>query len=128
MTNNPFFHQEGDDFVPTDDARGPWGHNTLHGRVIAGLLGHAMEVEFGSPEFLASRLTVDMFRMAAWEPLQVHTRPVREGNRIKVIEGTLTAGDKEIAHGLMTMLRKAEQPDGEVWGPADWDEIGRAHV
>ena len=121
MPNDPFFRREGAAFVPTDDSRGPWNHDSLHGRVLAGLLAHALETEFGSPEFLSSRLTIDMFRLARWEPLEVTTRPVREGSRIKVVEGTLTSGDKEIARGFMTMLKKAEQPEGEVWGPESWD-------
>lgn len=121
MPNDPFFHQEGDAYVPTDDSRGPWNHDSLHGRVIAGLIGHTLETEFGSPEFLTSRMTIDMFRLAKWEPLKVTTRQLRVGNRIKVVEGTLTAGEKEIARGVMTMLRRADQPAGEVWGPASWD-------
>mgnify|MGYP001330806295 CR=1 FL=1 len=34
----PFFHRDGDRLVPTQQAKGPWKANSLHGRVIAGLL------------------------------------------------------------------------------------------
>jgi Acyl-CoA thioesterase C-terminal domain/Acyl-CoA thioesterase N-terminal domain len=128
MANDPFFHQEGEAFVPTDDSRGPWNHDSLHGRVLLGLLGHALETQYGGAEFLSSRLTVDMFRLARWEPVMVSTRPIREGNRIKVVEGTLMSSGKEIARGVMTLLRRAEDPEGKVWGPEDWDVTPAAAI
>ena len=39
MANDAFFTIEGTHYVPTPAARGPWNPNSLHGRVIAGLLG-----------------------------------------------------------------------------------------
>ena len=37
-----FFTRDGDDFVPTSHAVGPWNPNSLHGRVVAGLLGRTL--------------------------------------------------------------------------------------
>ena len=44
MTNQPFFTTDNDAFIPTDIARGPWDPNSLHGRVIIGLLAFAIEI------------------------------------------------------------------------------------
>ena len=41
MTNQPFFTKEHDAFIPTTVANGPWDPNSLHGRVIIGLLENA---------------------------------------------------------------------------------------
>ena len=47
MTNQPFFTKDRDAFIPTDAARGPWDPNSLHGRVIIGLLAFVIEARHG---------------------------------------------------------------------------------
>ena len=39
----PFFTHDGDTFIPTEVANGPWDPKSLHGRVIIGLLAFAIE-------------------------------------------------------------------------------------
>ena len=118
---DPFLRQEGDQFIPSPDARGPWGDQTMHGRVVAGLLGRTIEQEFGEPAFQFSRLTVDMFRMPQMEPLQVATESVRAGNRIRVVDGVVTQGGQEIARARGVLLRRTEAPEGNVWQAGTWD-------
>ena len=93
MTNMPFFTRDGETFHPTEVANGPWDPKSLHGRVIIGLLGFAIEERHSGPEFVPARLTVDMFRLPTIDkPIQVTTRLVRDGMRIRVvaIEGETT--------------------------------------
>ncbi len=116
-----FFTPDGDRFVPADHARGPWDRNSLHGRVIVGLLARAFEQQHGNDEFQVARLTTDLFRMPPFAPLEVTTTVVREGNRICVVDGSVTADGVEIAQGRAVMLRRAGQPPGDVWGPPSWD-------
>ena len=52
MTNMPFFTRDGDTFHPTEVANGPWDPKSLHGRVIVGLLGFAIEERHSGPEFV----------------------------------------------------------------------------
>lgn len=115
-----FFHREADQFVPDDIARGPWDRESLHGRVLAGLIAHAVEREHGDPELQCARLTVDMFRLAPFAPLAVTTRPAREGGRIRVIDATITAAGVEVARGSVVMLRRTDEPEGQVWSPPAW--------
>ena len=70
MTNEPFFKRDGDHYVPNPVSRGPWNPQSLHGRVIAGLLGHEIERKHGEPDFIPARLTVDMFRLPGFAPGQ----------------------------------------------------------
>ena len=78
MTNMPFFTRDGDTFHPTEVANGPWDPKSLHGRVIIGLLGFAIEERHSGPEFVPARLTVDMFRLPTIDkPIEVTTRLVR---------------------------------------------------
>ena len=116
-----FFRRDGDEFVPGDAARGPWDRESLHGRVLSGLLGYAIEQRHGDPAFQIARLTVDMFRLAPHAPVAVETRPAREGNRIRVIDATMRVGDVEVARASAVLLRRTDQPEGTVWSPPDWD-------
>ena len=119
----PFFHRptEAARFEPTEIARGPWGHESLHGHVLGGLMAHVIEVEHGDPEFQPARFTVDMFRPPRYAPVSITTQLVRAGNRVRVIDASLEAGDVEIARGSALMLRRTEDPAGTVWGPTSWD-------
>jgi hypothetical protein len=120
-TPEPFFRRDGDLLRPTQQARGPWNPNSMHGRVLAGLLGHTVEQRFGEEGFHFARLTIDLFRLPMMAPVSIEVRPTREGNRIKVIEGLIASEGQEIARGTVVMLRKAEQPEGTVWTPPAWD-------
>lgn len=115
-----FFRREAEQFVPADIARGPWDRESLHGRVLAGLIAHSVEREYGDDEFQYARLTVDMFRLAPFAPLTVSTRVVRQGGRIRVIEGTIAAAGVDVARGSVVMLRRTDEPEGHVWSPPPW--------
>jgi hypothetical protein len=120
MANEPFFILDGTHYVPTPTARGPWNPNSLHGRVIAGLLGAEIERLHGSADFIPARLTVDMYRLPDLSPVEVTTRVVREGNRIKVIDAEFISGGRSAGRATCQLLRRTENPQGNVWKPDDW--------
>src|SRR3546814_12550248 len=93
MLNEPFFTVDGTHYVPTAASRGPWNPNSLHGRIVVGLLGAEIERLHGSPDFMPARLTVDMYRLPDLSPVEVVTRAVREGHRIKVIDAEFISGE-----------------------------------
>jgi hypothetical protein len=121
MENQPFFAPDGDRFVPTPIARGPWNPQSLHGRVIAGLLGQEIERRHGGPDYLPARLTVDMYRLPDLSPVWVETRIVRDGFRIKVIDAEFFSAGVSMARATCQLLRRTETPEGEVWKPPTWD-------
>jgi hypothetical protein len=84
------------------------------------MIAHEIETKYGDPAFQFSRLTVDMFRVAPYAPVRVTSTLVRDGNRIKVADATLWSGETAIGRGSVLMLRRAEQPDGEVWSRPPW--------
>src|SRR5260370_9737357 len=86
MKNQPFFTKDRDVFIPTFVANGPWDPNSLHGRVIIGLLAFEIEQRHGSDDFVPARLTVDMFRLPNRAPIEVKTRIIRDVVRIKVVQ------------------------------------------
>ena len=123
MTNDlpgAFFTRDGDNFVPTQHAVGPWNPNSLHGRVVAGLLGRTLWLNHGDDAFHPTRLTVDMFRLPTMSPLQVRTEAVREGNRIRVADGVIVQEGAEVARARIVLLKKTDDPNDDTWRPPDW--------
>ena len=120
MANEPFFKRDGQYYVPTPASRGPWNPQSLHGRVIIGLLGFVLEQKHGDPEFLPARLTVDMYRLPGFDPIEVTTKVVREGGRIRVVDAEFISGGVSMARASCQFLRMTENAEGVVWKPEPW--------
>jgi hypothetical protein len=84
-------------------------------------LGAEIERHHGDPDFQFSRLTIDLWRLPTFIPISVTTNLVREGGRIKVVDAEAFAGGVSIGRASGVLLRRGEQPDGEVWRPEPWD-------
>jgi hypothetical protein len=128
MTNQPFFARDGDAFIPNGIASGPWDPNSLHGRVIIGLLAFAIEARYGTDDLVPARLTVDMFRLPTLAPIEVTTRLVRDGLRIKLVEADFFSGGVAMARASCQLLRKTQNPEGQVWSPPNWDVPAPADI
>jgi hypothetical protein len=108
-------------FAPNDSARGGWDSTALHGRVVAGLLAHHLEGEWGRPGFRPARLTVDLFRPVPVAPVEVVSEPVREGTKVRVADARLSCEGVPVARAIVVFLATSENPAGAVWSPPDWD-------
>src|SRR6195256_6918052 len=115
MTNQPFFTTARDAFIPTEVANGPWDPKSLHGRVVIGLLAFVIEQRHGGDDFVPARLTVDMFRLPGFAPIEVKSRVIRDGLRIKVVEAEFFSGGVSMARASCQLLRKTQNPEGLVW-------------
>ncbi|TVT18140.1 thioesterase family protein [Amycolatopsis acidiphila] len=93
----------------------------LHGRLLGGLLARTLEAEHGAPGLRFGRLTVDLFRSAPLEPVEVTTVRIRDGHRIRVAEATASSAIGLIARATAVQLRAGEQPPGRVPATPDWD-------
>jgi acyl-CoA thioesterase len=121
MTDDAFFRREGATFVPNPVCRGPWDPKSLHGRVVAGLLAAEIERQFGDPGFQPARLTIDLWRLPDFTPIEVTTTLVREGGRIKVADAECFAGGKSIGRASASLLRRGAAPETDVWSPPPWN-------
>jgi hypothetical protein len=73
-----FFVADGNTFVPTSIARGPWGQ-TISGNFDGGLLGHAIELAAGDPDFQPARLPSTCYAPRRWRPCgSIPPSPARE--------------------------------------------------
>jgi hypothetical protein len=106
--------RDGDAFVPTSMAKGPWG-SSISGNFIGGILGHAVEHEAADQGLQPARLTVDLLRPAAMEPLRVRASTVRQGRRLTLVDGEVMQSDTVVARARAVFLRKGEQPPGTIW-------------
>lgn len=88
----PFFTADGDRFVPSASARGPWSPRYQHGGPPAALLTSAFARAAG-PEAQIARLTFDFLRPVPMAPLTVTTRVVRAGAKVQRLAGSVRAED-----------------------------------
>jgi hypothetical protein len=90
----------------------------LHGRLVAALA--AREAESIGAGFVPTRLTIDLFRAAPMEPVEILSELVRDGRRVRVAHMRLRCGSREAARASVMLLRPAAQPPGRVWQPDPW--------
>ena len=113
--NQAFFAANGDDLVPSQLARGPWG-STISGTYVGGLLGRAIERSGGDDDLQPARLTVDLLRpVSLLEPVRVDTTVEREGRRIRLVDAAMTQNGTVVARASALFLRRGEQPADSAW-------------
>lgn len=110
----PYFVRDGKCYLPTEIARGGWGP-TLSGHVVGGLLGWAAERLVDDPQFHPARLTIDLPRPTALEPVEVHTRVRQDRRRLRLVDVSLLQNGDPVAQASALFLRRGPQPDGQVW-------------
>ena len=120
-SSDAFFRRDGDAYLPQPECRGPWDPGSLHGRVVAGLLAHAIETQHGSAELMPARLTVDMYRLPDFSPMTVETRIVRDGRRIKVVDAEVFSAGKSVGRASCQLLLRTANAPGNIWRTPNWD-------
>src|SRR5690348_548888 len=119
-SSSAFFERDGQAYIANRVSAGPWDPQSLHGRVVAGLLAHEIELRHGEEAFVPARLTVDMYRLPGFDPVAVTTRPVREGKRIKVVDAEFISRGISMGRATCQLLRRTQPPQGTVWSPPNW--------
>lgn len=100
------FTTDGDAYVPTDFARGPWSPDSLHGGPPAALLARAFERHDGGDAMLVARLTVEIMRPVPVAPLRVAVRTVRPGKRVELLEASLSDDERELCRASAWRIRE----------------------
>ena len=123
------FLAEGESFVPTEHARGPWDPRTLHGGAPAALLSAAFERVDPGSELRIARLGFEFLRPIPLAPLRLATRVVRPGRRVQELAGELvTVADGDSPGGELvcraSALRVQEIPAGVPPSPAPGEDGG----
>jgi hypothetical protein len=122
MADLAFFRRDRDTFLPLPAAVGYWTADSIQGRALIGLLGQEIERRHGESGLIPVRLTVDMHRLARMGPVEIATRVIRDGGRLRLIEATLLCEGSEYARATCQFLRATAAPAGRVWpGVPAWD-------
>jgi len=106
------FHLDGERFVPSELARGPWSPDAQHGGPPAALLARAVERLDGGDLMTVVRVTVELLRPVPLRPLVVRARLARPGKKVQLIEASLLVADDEteVARATGLRLRRASVP------------------
>ncbi|MGH3674890.1 MAG: acyl-CoA thioesterase domain-containing protein [Mycobacterium sp.] len=125
MTERPahFTRTDQDRFLPTRYAQSHWGEDHLNGPALVGLAACTLEASFGLPEFLPTRLTVDLFKVARGVPTTTKVGLVRDGRRVRNSECEIVQDGVTVARATLVQYRRAVAPRGEEWIAAtdfDW--------
>ena len=110
-----FTRSEHGDFTPTRFALSHWGDDHLNGPAVVGLAAQVLENHFGSPDFMPTRLTVDLFRAARSTPTRVDVREVRDGRRVRSAECDVLQEGRAVARATLVQYRRSSAPPGRQW-------------
>jgi acyl-Coa thioesterase superfamily protein/acyl-CoA thioesterase superfamily protein len=91
------FLADGERFVPTEHARGPWDPRALHGGAPAALITAAFERLQPGAELPIGRLSFELLRPVPMAPLTLETSIVRPGRRVQELAAELRSGEELIA-------------------------------
>jgi hypothetical protein len=119
LTTSYFSSSDGG-FLPGPDAVGPWSADMMHGRFFGGLAARALEREVGGLGWRVARLTVDLFRPAPMELVEVSTDIVRQGRRIRVADAVVTVAGRAVASVRAVALAEGAPPPGDMWKAPEW--------
>jgi hypothetical protein len=116
--SDAIFEPDGDGFVPSGLARGPWDPNAQHGGAPAALLARAIERFEPAPASQVARLTIELLRPVPLGRLTVRGRTIRPGKNVQLIEAALFSDEIEVARatGLRIREKALELPDGVASG------------
>jgi hypothetical protein len=104
------FLADGERFVPSELARGPWDPGALHGGAPAALITSAFEATDPGSELRIARLGFELLRPVPMAPLSLSVRIVRAGRRVQELAAELHAGEQLICRA--SALRVREVPEG----------------
>ncbi len=97
---------DGDAFVATPWARGPWDPNSQHGGAPAALLARAIEHHEPDPALRVARLTIELLRPVPIGRIEVQTRTARPGKKVQLVEASLLADGTEVARAVGLRIRE----------------------
>ncbi len=79
-------------------------------------MGRAVEQEVDDVDLQPARLTVDLLRPVALQPLQVQSSVVRDGRRLRLVDAVMTQNDVLVARASALFLRRSEHTTVDtVW-------------
>jgi hypothetical protein len=102
--SEPIFRREGETFVPTGHARGPWDPGQLHGGAPAALIAEAVQEE----GYLVARMTLDFLAPVPLAPLTLTAQTTKPGRNLQLAEAELAADGRTLVRARAVRLRRGQ--------------------
>jgi hypothetical protein len=103
--SDALFTLDGDRFVPSEHARGPWDPGSMHGGPAAALMGGAMESLPTETAMVVVRTTLEILRPVPLRPVAVSARIERNGRRVQLLSASLSDGHTELCRATAWRIR-----------------------
>jgi hypothetical protein len=113
--SEPVFRRDGDAFVPTGHARGPWDPGQLHGGAPGALIAEAVQAD----GYLVARLTIDFLAPVPMAPLTVSAQTTKPGHNLQLAEAQMEPEGRTVLRARAVRLRR-----GHVELPAEAGAAG----
>jgi hypothetical protein len=107
--DDAIYRREGELYLPTEWAGGPWSSLHQHGGAAAALLARGAEEAAREAGLRVARITTDLFRPVPMQPLRLARRFARRGRRIAVVELSLREGEREVTRACALLLREQSE-------------------
>jgi hypothetical protein len=131
MTSDAVFVRDGEGYLATELALGPWYPGALHGGAPAALLARSMADSVPDPALRLARMTCEFVRPVPVGPLSIRIETVRPGRRVTLLDAFLSDPEgTEVTRARALMLRPSEVnatrlapppfPGPEAGRPNDW--------
>jgi hypothetical protein len=98
------FRRDGDAFVPTGHARGPWDPGQLHGGAPGALIAEAVQ----AGGYLVARLTIDFLAPVPMAPLTISAQTTKPGRNLQLAEAEMEAEGRTVLRARAVRLRRAQ--------------------
>jgi hypothetical protein len=102
------FIPQGDTFVPTEHAGGPWDPMALHGGAAGALMTRAIEAVKADQDMFTSRVTFEFLRAVPMSPLRVFTEVIRPGRKVQLVQARVEAGGRDVARATALRIRELD--------------------
>jgi hypothetical protein len=104
------FHRDGDRYVPTELARGPWDPNAQHGGPSAALLADLLERHEVGPPAHVARMTIELLRPVPMAPIELRARTLRPGKKVQLLEASVVGNETEVVRATALRIRREDIP------------------
>ena len=102
----------------TKHTAGPWDSSAQHGGPPSALLGRAMLRFQPRPDMMITRFTCEILRSIPVGEITVTARVARPGRSVELLEGTASAGGREVARATAWRVLRTASPAVPPRGPA----------
>ncbi|RIX79588.1 thioesterase family protein [Acidovorax cavernicola] len=110
VSSEPVFVSDGERFMPTVAAVGPWSADALQGSATAALLVRALEAHAASRDREVARLSFDFWRPAQRSAITLDFTMVRDGAKARTVAIEMVQDGKPVLRCTALLLRRGPMP------------------